>query len=214
MKVLKIQVITILIGLLVSSSVLAYQITEDNCTEVPLDDYCESVSKEDCDVVLNKCLVIFEQKAKIFKAGATEKAKEKVTLSAEISTIQHRINTISNDIKKNTVIIKDLGVQVESTKSSITDSQLKIQNTKERLKNILISIYKEDNKSGLEYLFSGKNLTESIDSYIGFKTLSQSNQDILATVIDLKQYLEDQKVKLSDQKDARSKFRYHHCSCR
>jgi len=184
-----------------SNFALAYEISESNCEESALDKYCQGKDKEVCDETLKKCLALFEQKAKIFEAGAEEKRAEKKNLSNEIASIQSKIKKLDTDIKHNTLIIKDLTVQVKSTEESITDTAQKIESTRERIKSILASIYKEDSKNVVEYIFSGRNLTESVDNYIGFKTLTNRNQKMLESVVDLKSYLENQKEKLGQQKD-------------
>lgn len=91
-------------------------------------------------------------------------------------------------------------MQVKSTESSITDTQGKIEAARQRMKELLISIFKEDNKSVIEFLLGGENLTQTADNFIGLKTLSERNQALLATITDLKTYLENQKEKLDEQK--------------
>ena len=184
----------------VNSIAAAFEASDTTCAEKALDAFCAKVEKEECDVSLKACLAMFEQRAKIFDAGVQEAKQKGKTLSGEISSLQSKIKKLDNEIQHNTVIIKDLTVQVKSTEESITDTQSKIEAARERLKSLLVSIFKEDNKSGLELILGGENLTETADNFIGLKTLSERNQALLATIVDLKTYLENQKDKLGEQK--------------
>lgn len=174
---------------------------DQKCAETALDAYCKTVEQKICQDALQKCLKMYEDRAKIFDATVQESKQKSKTLSGEISYIQSKIKGLDNEISHNTVIIKDLGVQVKSTEESITDTEKKIDSARERLKNLMVIIFKEDQKSAIEEIFSGKDLTESVDNFIAFKSLSYRNQALLRNVEDLRSYLDTQKEKLVNQKD-------------
>ncbi len=97
-------------------------------------------------------------------------------------------------------MVKDLGIQIDDTENSIEKTSLKIEDNKNKLSNILRTIYEEDQKSISEILLSGRTLSDFFDNLVALEVLNSEKQDLLKEIKNLKTELETQKISLDEEK--------------
>jgi len=126
--------------------------------------------------------------------------KEKNTLNNQISILNKEISKLNLQIQQSNLMIKDITIQISDTGKSIEKTSFEIEDSKDKLANILRTIYEEDKKSLLEILFTEKELSDFFDHLVALETLNSKNQELLKGITDLKSYLEDQKQSLDGEK--------------
>jgi len=140
-----------------------------------------------------------EQIAK-YETDITKTEQEKKTLQNQIYILRKKIEKLNLQIQESNVMIKDVGLQIKDTESSIEKTSLKISSSREKLVNILQSIYEEDQKSLLEILLSEAELSGFFENLMALETLNLKNQELLEDIKNLKSYLETQKQSLDEEK--------------
>ena len=140
-----------------------------------------------------------EQIAK-YETDITKTEQEKKTLQNQIYILKTKIEKLNLQIQESNVMIKDVGLQIKDTESSIEKTSFKISSSREKLANILQSIYEEDQKSLLEILLSEAELSGFFENLMALETLNLKNQELLEDIKNLKSYLETQKQSLDEEK--------------
>jgi len=140
-----------------------------------------------------------EQIAK-YETDITKTEQEKKTLQNQIYILRKKIEKLNLQIQESNVMIKDVGLQIKDTESSIEKTSFKISSSREKLANILQSIYEEDQKSLLEILLSEAELSGFFENLMALETLNLKNQELLEDIKNLKSYLETQKQSLDEEK--------------
>ncbi|MDD5145268.1 MAG: lytic murein transglycosylase [Candidatus Pacebacteria bacterium] len=125
---------------------------------------------------------------------------QKNTLKNQISLLKKKIDKLNLQIQQGNIMIKDLNIQISDTETSIIKTSKKIDDSKEKLTSILRIIYEEDQKSGLEVLLSGKEISDFFDNLMALEVLNSKNQDLLKEIKNLKSDLESQKTSLDSEK--------------
>ncbi len=193
----------IVAGICAAGLIGAADFKADNnvCEDAAMQKFCDANDPNACQEALKKCLAFYEDIAKVYNESVKDTQAKSKTLSGEISIIQSKIKKLANDIAKNSLMIKDLGIQVKNTSNTISETERNIDNLTGKLRDVLVEIYKEDVRTPAEIFFSGENLTESVDNFIAFKSISYRNEVLLQNIEDLKTNLEKQKEQLNTQKD-------------
>lgn len=155
-------------------------------------------TREECEALLKK----YEEQIKQISALEGVAKQEIRTLQSQINAIKSRIGQLDLEIRKGNIIIQDLGLQIQDTEGSIEKTTLEIENKREKLAQILRTIYEEDQKSLVEILLSESTLSGFFDNLMALETLTQRNQEILEDIKGLKSDLEKQKEKLDEEKDS------------
>lgn len=135
-----------------------------------------------------------------YETDITKTQQEKKTLQNQIYILKTKIEKLNLQIQESNVMIKDVGLQIKDTESSIEKTSLKISSSREKLVNILQSIYEEDQKSLLEILLSEAELSGFFENLMALETLNLKNQELLEDIKNLKSYLETQKQSLDEEK--------------
>ncbi len=135
-----------------------------------------------------------------YEADITKTEQEKRTLRNRISISRSKIRKLDLQIHQGNVMIKDLSHQIKDTESSITRTSLKIEDSKDQLTNVLQLIYQEDQRSLVEILLSGAELSDFFNNLVAFEALTHKNREFLEDIKGLKLYLENQKQALSSEK--------------
>jgi peptidoglycan hydrolase CwlO-like protein len=149
---------------------------------------------------LEKELKALEEQITQYEKDITKTAAEKKTLQNQLSVLKKKISQLNLQIQQGNVMIKDLGIQIKDTESSIDKTSLKVDDSKNKLSNILRTIYQEDQKSAPEILLSGKTLSDFFDNVVALEALNSKNQELLKEIRGLKVDLENQKNSLDDEK--------------
>ena len=122
------------------------------------------------------------------------------TLQTEIKNIDKRIQTTTLQIKASELAVTDLGYRIDDTTSGINQAMDSINDRKSALADVLRKVYEMDQQSLLEILVSKNNLAEFFDDYNGYLAIQQKTKDQLSEIHKLKLTLEDQEVKLDEEK--------------
>jgi len=150
--------------------------------------------------LLEQELKKLEEQISQYEQDITKTQKEKKTLQNQIYILRQRINKLNLQIQQSSVAIKDLGFQIEDTESSIEETSLEIEDAKQKLINILRSIYEEDQKPLIEILLSEQKLSDFFDNLMALEALNFKGQKLLENIKSLKSYLEGQKESLGEEK--------------
>jgi len=159
------------------------------------------MTPEEERAVLEKELKELEEKIAQYESDVTKTQQEKKTLQNQIYILKKKIETLDLQIYQSNLMIKDLGFQVKDTEGSIEKTSLKIEDSKEKLSNILRTLYEEDQKSLLEILLSEPKLSNFFDNLMALEALNQKNQELLKNIKELKSNLETQKQNLEEEKE-------------
>ena len=174
---------------------------EEICQLEKIDKECESISREECQSLLEKCKNYYEEKSIQLEKDITKTKQKEKTYENQIYILRSKINQLKSQIDQSNLIIKDLGLQIKDTEASIGQTSLKIEDSKEKLANILRTIYEEDQKSLLEILLSEAELSGFFNNLVALEALNSKSQEFLKNIKTLKSYLEGQKQSLDEEKE-------------
>jgi peptidoglycan hydrolase CwlO-like protein len=129
--------------------------------------------------------------------AATE--QEKKTLQNQIRILRNRISQLDLQIRQSTIVIGDLGQQIQNTEQSIRETIAKIEENTQMLSAVLRVIYEEDQRSLIEILLS-EGVSDFFENLVALEALGDKNKEVLEDIKDLKDYLESQKKILGGEK--------------
>jgi len=135
-----------------------------------------------------------------YEKDITKTQQEKKTLQNQIYVLRKKIEKLELQIKQSNIVIKDLSLQIKDTEVSIEKTSLEIEDSKEKLVVILRTIYEEDQKSLIEILLFEKTLSGFFENLVALEVLNSKNRELLASIKNLKVYLENQKQSLDEEK--------------
>ena len=202
-RISKIVLLFILVSVFTLPIFGSFVFGEENLTEK-----CEEIinkgqqelSKEDYQSLLKECQIFYEGKIGEIEKDISKTGQEKQTLQNKIYNLSKKIKNLNYQIYQSNLIIKDLEVQTENTTVSIKKISLKIKDSKERLANILRTIYEEDQKPAIEIFLSEPKLSDFFDNLISLEILNNENRKLLENIKDLKLNLEQQNQDLKEEK--------------
>ena len=186
-------------GLKDTGFVFAEENLEKECLSLTKEG-CQDMDSSQCRKVLEKCEEYYRKESEKIEADITKTEQEKKTLQNEIYSLNKKIQNLNYQINQSNLIIKDLGIQVDDTEVSIVRSVSSIEDSKEKLSNILRTIYEEDQKPMVEILLSKPNLSDFFDNLIDLEILNSKNKELLQHIKNLKSNLEQQKESLDEEK--------------
>lgn len=168
----------------------------------------EPADKEECNTRLECEELLKEYESKIAEyekeiSGTKDKSK---TLKNKIALLKKEIEKLILQIRQSNAMIKDLGIEIGDTENSIDKTILEIENYKKNLAVILRAIYKEDQKSYVEVLLAGNDLSDFFNHLTELDALNLKNQEILGNIETSKSFLETQKKNLEEDKDELEKI--------
>ena len=213
LNVSKIIVLSILISAFVLSGFFVFNqndIAFGQIEEINLEELCAEMCEKDkkpkdlldsdYQKILEQCRQYYEEQSAEIEKDISKTAQEKKTLQNEIYFLKNKINKLNNEIYQSNLMIKDLGVQIVDTGDSIDKTLLKIEDSQEKLVNILRTIYEEDQKSIIEILLSESELSGFFNNLVSLEALSNKNKELLGHIKSLKTYLDEQKCLLDTEK--------------
>jgi len=131
-------------------------------------------------------------------------AEEKETLQNRIYILRNTIQKLEAQINQSNIVINDLALQINDTEESIEDTILEIEKAKDRLALILRTVNEEDQRPLLGILLS-EGFSEFFENLAALEALNIDNQKLLDDIKSLKEYLENQKKNLDEEKDSTEK---------
>jgi len=155
---------------------------------------------------LEKELQALEQEIQAIEGDITKTQQEKKSLQNQIYILRNKIRKLNLQIEQSTKIIGDIRTQIGDTTTSIGKTEDEIEQKKQQLGEILVRIYREDQKSMVEIIFTGPKLSDFFSNVVALEALSSKNREILENVQDLSSYLKGQKVALESEKSEEENF--------
>lgn len=149
---------------------------------------------------LEKELQALEEQISQCEKAITKTEQEKKSLENKIYILKNKIKKLDLQIYQSNIIIQDLGLQIEDTQSSIEKTSLKIEDSKEKIVQILRTIYEEDQRPLIEILIS-EGISDFFDNLVALEALNSKNQELLENIKNLKSNLEFQKESLDEEKE-------------
>lgn len=147
-----------------------------------------------------------EQQIQQYEQDITKTQQEKQSLQNQISIIKKQIAKVNLQIAQSNRLIGDLKVQIADTSSSIDKTGREIEDKKAQLGEILQRIYEEDQKTALEILLTGSDLSAFFENLVALDSLNERSRALLLDIQDLNAYLQDQKVSLETDKQEEENF--------
>ena len=161
---------------------------------------CTELGPVECRQFLEECEEHFEEKVAQIEKEITKTGEEKKTLSNKINVLKKTIESLNYKIYQNNLAVKDLRLQIGDTENSIDRTFLKVENSKNQLKKILREIYEKEERSVLEIFLREEKFSDFFGEIFDLETLSIKMKALLGNVKELKNYLENQKVIMDEEK--------------
>ncbi|MBL7156006.1 MAG: lytic murein transglycosylase [Candidatus Pacebacteria bacterium] len=155
---------------------------------------CETV--EECQELLAE----YEKEISEYETDISRTQQQQKTFNNNIYLLKQKINKLSLEIKKSDILINDLEYQIDDTQESIEKTINKIEDSKQGLASILQTINEEDQKSSLEILLTGDNISDFFENVVALENLLVRNQEVLYDIKNLKSDLQEQEVVLGEEK--------------
>lgn len=196
-------VVALLASFLVAGDFVLAEDLEKLCQpllEEETDQACRSLSSEECQSLLNKCLDFYQQKSDYYQGKVKETQQQKKTLQNQVYILKNKIGRLNNEIYRSNLMIKDLSLQIGDTQTSINVSATQIEDSKERLSNFLRLIYEQDNRSLVEIMLAEKELSDFFDELAALEALNVKTQEMLSHIKALKEKLEKEEIFLTQEK--------------
>ena len=174
-----------------------------NCQKVLTEECVPSPSNNNCSTfqsTLQKCLDYYENQEKVYGKNIASTRRKEKTLTNEIYILNNKIRQLNNEIYQTNLIIKNLNLKIHGTETSIDKTSEEIKSSKEKLANIIRTIYEEDNKTSLDLFFSQGKMSNFFSDLVDLELLGAKNQELLQSVENLQSYLKNQKDSLSKSK--------------
>lgn len=159
---------------------------------------CPNLNSTDCKALLEKCAAYYDQQSASIAEDITKTTQQKNTLQNQISALKKRVQNLEFQINQSNVMVKDLGLQINDTEVSINKTSVRIDDSQTQIKNILQSIYEEDQKPSVQILLEG-NLSDFFDNLAYLESLNSQVSGLLENTKDLKSYLTGQKDKMDGE---------------
>ncbi len=172
-----------------------------SCQIEKIEQKCKEADPVECRKTLEACQDYYEKESARIEADITKTQQEKKTLQNKISSLNQKIKNLSYQINRSNLIIKDLGIQITDTTGSIIKTSQKLQDSQEKLANILRTIYEEDQKGNVEILLAGNTISSFFDNLVALEIVNSKNKEILKNIKILKTNLEQQKEALDGEKE-------------
>ena len=188
-------------ALLLPVFVLSSEDLSETCQIERVDEECESLSKERCKKLLEKCEKYYQAQSAEIEQEIGKTSQEKQNLQNAIYSLRKRIDSLDYQIYQNNLIIKDLGIQIGDTSESIETTTNEIQKKRQELGNILRSIHYQNKKSPVEVLLVEEDLSNFFDDLVSLEMLNKKNKELLDSIKALKSNLEKKKGELNLERD-------------
>lgn len=196
-KILKIIIILLIIAAFILSNVRIFAQEATTTLEVEPSIEVDLLAERQ---TLEEELAQLEEEIAQYEGDIAVTQAEKKTLQNKIYILRSEITKVNLQIEHNNIMVEDIGIQLEDTKISITKTSSKIEESRQKLVDILKAIYEEDQRTILEILLFGDNLSDFFSNLVALEALLSRNQELLDNIKQLKGSLETQEQSLDAEK--------------
>jgi membrane-bound lytic murein transglycosylase B len=165
-----------------------------------IDKECRTLSTKDCRNLLEKCEKYFQEISAQYEKDISKTQQERKTLQNQIYILKQKVSKLNYQIQESNVVIRDVSFQIEDTKFSIEVISGNIEDSRQKLANILRLIYEEDQKSLPEILILGPELSDFFENLAALQTLGIESSQLLQDIKESKSQLEIQEEALESEK--------------
>ena len=160
---------------------------------------CQNFSSAECQAVLQKCADYYDNQSAEIAKDLTKTQQQKNTLQNQVSVLKKKVTSLEYQINQGTLMVKDLNLKINDTERSINSTTLDILDSQNQIASILRSVYEEDKKNSMIILLEG-NLSNFFNNIVYLESLNSKVSILLESTTDLKSYLENQKIKIDDER--------------
>ncbi len=141
-----------------------------------------------------------EEKIDIYKQNIDDKQQEKASLENQLSILEDKIDETKSSIEKTEIELEILQLEIETLQDQIAVAKEDIETNKERLRELIVDIYRFEQQTPLEITFSNHTFSDFF-SDLEFTNRVQTNvQDTLNSVQHSKLVLEEKQGEVKDKK--------------
>jgi len=161
------------------------------------------VSQEDCETV-EECEALWEElqgEIRELEGMIVRTEQEKRTLRNQINLLNSRIRQLELQVRQGGMAKKSLEFQIADTEVAIEKTSLKIEDSKEKLTEILRTVHKEGQKSLIEILLLERTLSGFFNNLMALERLNLRSQEFLGKIKELKINLEEHKERVDKEKE-------------
>lgn len=129
--------------------------------------------------------------------GLSSKQSESKTLGGEVGMFDGQISTVQSQINDTQSKIDSLNAQINDANKKISEHEVDLKKKKESLNEYLKVLYEESNVSIIELIAASKNFSDFVDRTEYNLTMQEKIKNTTREIKNLKQDLEDKKVKIA-----------------
>ena len=135
-----------------------------------------------------------KEKNKKLKKELQSQKNEAQSTANSLSAAEKKLNSINNSISSKEAEIKYVETSIQNTQNEIDQNS---QEIKDRM--YVMQSYMNEN-TFINYIFGADNFTDMLSRIDSFNTLTSSDQDLIAQMLEKKKEIENQKVTLENAK--------------
>ncbi len=184
----KIIVVIVILGLILSGLTLVFAQTGQRQQQ-------EEMSE------LERRLQAIEEEVRQGEKDLTITQAQREKYEHEINIIRRRISQLNTQIRQSQERVRDLTGRIRKTEGSINVTISEIEDSREKLTEILRAISREDKRSVVEILAQERDISGFFNNTTNLESLSLETKQILGEIVTLKINLEEEKNVLDKQRD-------------
>ena len=135
-----------------------------------------------------------KEKNKKLKKDLENQKSAAANTTQTLDSVQKKLNTINSDISSKEAEIQYVETSIQNTQADIDHDN---QEIKDRM--YVMQSYMNEN-TFINYIFGADNFTDMLSRIDSFNTLTSSDQDLIAQMLEKKKEIEQQKVTLENAK--------------
>ncbi len=197
-KIIKLLVFSLIFAVL--PALATAEDMEATCAQVSSSqNSCQALSTTECQALLQKCANYYDAESAAIAKDLSKTAAQKNTLQNQVSGLKKKITGLEYQINQGTLMVKDLTIKINDTQNSINKTSDSIGDSQQQIIAILRSMYEEDQKPSFMVLLDG-NLSDFFSNVAYLESLNAKVSSLLESTTNLKAYLENQKIKIDNEK--------------
>jgi peptidoglycan hydrolase CwlO-like protein len=193
----KLKKLNTLVSLIVLVSLLALHLFLSGGFVLATDD--EILSEEEEKEMEAKIQELEEKIAK-YRIGIQLNQQKARTLETEIAILDGEVNQAELEIQRINLIIQNLNIKIAEKEAKIREIERQVDLEKTALAELIREISKYDDVSFLEIILARDKLSDFLSELRSLENFQEQIQHTLKGIYELKQYLEEEKTVLNQQR--------------
>jgi murein DD-endopeptidase MepM/ murein hydrolase activator NlpD len=142
-----------------------------------------------------------EKKQKEYSQKIQNTQSKKATLNNQISILENRLTKVELEIEKVEIDIDRTQLEVQKTDLEIEEKGKEIENEKRHIGDVLKTMYEKDQVTTLEIMLLNNSLSDFLSQAKYLENVSESLDESLESLGELKTQLENEKEILGEKED-------------